>query len=384
MASIAYLVGEGILVALILIEAAPLVIAILTGAGILRYRGWLVASAFTLSLCSLAFSGDYFYNLTRWTTSRFPPLCNVLICVSLLASPPSLLWVALRRSGRKRFWATGAVLSGALTALLIHNEYFLRAKRDAEALRQGEALLGPRSGAFLAHCWLDNREHGGKFFVQGHAAEGTAVTLLGDPFSRPFRPSMCAGVAAAYRPAALDPAVLGNVTEVSNLRGCDKNAIYGLCALENPVTAYREIPSRPYSGPRERGILAHPVVQEGFRKYRYETSQFDADKAETFEAAGPNGEKLFVTTLKPLRTAPNAFPCDGPILILSTGKPENAGALFPYCVQNWNFFQLNGALYFTASTQEPVPPDAEAMNADWTAWLLRVDQPALRQLWPDR
>jgi hypothetical protein len=57
-------------------------------------------------------------------------------------------------------------------------------------------------------------------------------------------------------------------------------------------------------------------------------------------------------------------------------------AVLPYCALNWNLFQLDDELYFTATTQAPTPPGYEIMNPDQTNWLWRVDGTELKQLWP--
>jgi hypothetical protein len=58
-------------------------------------------------------------------------------------------------------------------------------------------------------------------------------------------------------------------------------------------------------------------------------------------------------------------------------------AVLPYCARSWNFFQLDDELYFAAATEQPTPPDEGMMgHPEYTAWLFRVEETGLKQLWP--
>jgi hypothetical protein len=223
---------------------------------------------------------------------------------------------------------------------------------------------------------------GEEVFLQGHIPEGARVTLLADPFSRIFRPQYCTGIAGSYRPAASDPAVLGNVTEVGHLKDCDRTAPYTLAVLERTITQYKALPFHPLPDSIRSSVLSHPIVQASFKEFGYDPADFDIANAQSSKAAGEHGEILFLSALKPIRYPPNAFPCADPALLLSVGSRDRVQAVLPFCAVTWNLFQLNEELYLSATTQAPTPPKAEAMNPDWTPWLFRVEESALSKIWP--
>ena len=179
-----------------------------------------------------------------------------------------------------------------------------------------------------------------------------------------------------------DPAELGNATEVVGLKGCDKRWPYGVAALERDVTAYRAVPFQPFSGDLGGQVFARPVVRSAFAKLGYDPANFDVSKAELSQAIGPGQTSVFLTALKPIKMPPNAFPCADPALLISVHDRENVKAVLPYCTVTWNLFQLDGDLYFAATTQRPTPPAPELMNPDQTGWLFRVEGTELKQLWP--
>jgi hypothetical protein len=66
------------------------------------------------------------------------------------------------------------------------------------------------------------------------------------------------------------------------------------------------------------------------------------------------------------------------------GEVTSVQAALAPCVLGYNLFTLDDDLFFAASVQTPIPPDSEAMNPNWTQWLLRVDARGVEQIWPKR
>jgi hypothetical protein len=288
----------------------------------------------------------------------------------------------LKHSPRKGLWISAMLPLMALAGFGIQQEYKNRIQRDLVEYQKGMAFLLPKNGTLFTRCEVKHRVSGGvlvnQVYVQGHVPGGIRVTLLTDPFSSNFRPRYCIGLAGAYHPAASDPAVLGNVTEIGSLQGCDLTAIYSLAVIERAITRYEAVPFRPFPS---RPELSHPVVRTSFQKFRYNPADFDIAHAQGSRAAGARGENLFISALRPLRTPPNAFPCANPALVLSVQSEERVQVVLPYCVLGWSLFELNEELYFAATTQEPTPP-GDVMNPDWTQWLFRVEPSTLSQIWP--
>jgi len=363
--------------------ALPLIIALLIASNRLRYRGWLAGLAFVISLVSLELSGDYAYNLMHWTKSRPSAVESTLTLALLGASPLFLMAVILKRSLRKGIWISAMLPLLGLTALGIQQNYEGRMQSDLAEYQKGVALLLPQTGTLFTRCEVKHRVSGGvafdEVYAQGHVPKGVRVTLLADPFSSNFRPRYCMGIAGTYRPAVSDPAVMGNVTEIGSLQGCDQTAIYNVAVIERTITRYKAFPVQPFPIHPE---LSHPVVRTSFQKFRYNAADFDVAHAQGSRAVGPRGENLFISALRPLRIPPNAFPCADRALVLSVQSVERVQAVLPYCVVSWNLFELNEEIYFAATTQEPTPPGGDVMGPDWTRWLFRVEPSALRQLWP--
>lgn len=376
------LIGVGIMAVLYGALALPLVAALLIATNRLRYRGWLAGPAFVFSLISLQLSSDFVYNLMHWTKSRPTAVESALTVALLGASPLFLIGVILRRSPRRGAWIAAMLPLMGLTGWGIQQNYKDRSQRDLAEYQQGLALLRPETGTLFTRCEVKHRVTGGvafdEVYVRGHVPQGARVTLLADPFSRNFRPRYCTGIAGSYRPADSDPAVMGNVTEVGSLEGCDPTTIYNSAVIQRTVTEYKAVSVQRFSSQPE---LSGPVIRTSFQKFRYNPTDFDVAHAVGSRATGGRGENLFVSALKPLHTPPNAFPCTDPALVLSIQSAERVQAVLPYCVLSWNLFELNDELYFAATTQEPIPP-GDVMGPDWTLWLFRVEHSALRQIWP--
>jgi hypothetical protein len=190
------------------------------------------------------------------------------------------------------------------------------------------------------------------------------------------------GAASTYWPPVKDPAELGNVTEVAGAKDCHQDWVSGVAALDRSVSIYRAVPFQPFSGGFDQKLFAYPVVRRAFQEFHYDPANFDTSKAELTQAMGLRQTVLFSTALQPIRTPPNAFPCSDPAVLISTHDLGNVKLVLPYCALNWNLFQLDDELYFTATTQPPTPPGYEIMNPDQTSWLWRVEGTELKQLWP--
>jgi hypothetical protein len=377
------LIGVGIMAAFYGALALPLIIGILIATNRLRYRGWLAGLALVISLYFLNLSGNFAYNLMHWTKSR-PSAFDVTLTLGLAgASPLFLMGLILKRSRRKGVWITAMLPLLVLTVPGIRRDYQDRIQRDIAEYQKGMTPLVPATGTLFTRCEIKHRVSDGipadEVYVQGHVPRGVCVSLLTDPFSGNFRPRYCAGIAGTYRPANSDPAVLGNVTEIGSLQGYDRTAIYTLAVIERAITRYEAVPVQPSPSHPD---LSHPVVRTSFQKLRYNRADFDVAHAQGTRAAGARGENVFISALKPLRTPLNAIPCADPALVLSVQSVERVQAVLPYCAVSWNVFELNEELYFTATTQAPTPPGEDVMGPDWTPWLFRVEQSALRQIWP--
>jgi hypothetical protein len=376
------LIGYGIAAVLLFFLALPLLVGLVMALKVVRYRDWLAVAAAILSTLILAESGNYLYNLVHWTSSRLSPTMNVVTCALTLGTPPFLLILILARSRRRWLCAGGTLLLMGLAVAAIVAQYGERRSRDAEAYRQAVKPLGPRTGTPLVRWWRDERQPVPRTLLQGHVPQATPVVLLTDPFTSAFDPQLCTGVAAAYTPPARDPAELGNVTAVADLKGCAARWNQGLAVLERPVTSYQAVAFQPFAGGPDRDVLSRPLVRQRFSELHYQTNNFDLAKAEIRQAASPRQPGVFITTLAPLHTAPNAFPCSGPVAVVSVHDLANVQAVLPYCALNWNLFTVDNDLYLAAVTQEPTPPGEEIMNPDVTYWLLRVEGTDLKQVWP--
>lgn len=374
--------GWCIAAAVFFVLAMPLLMGLLMAFNLLRYREWLAVLAVTWSMAILAASGDYIYNLINWTSSRLPPGMNIASCVLIFLTPPFLFVLIFTHSRRRRSWGLGILLLTSLSLISMRNEFVERRRRDAEAYRQGVRPLSPRTGTSFVRWWRDYRGRAERILLQGHVPEATRVVLLTDPFSRSVQPQFCTGVASAYWPPVKDPAELGNVTEVTGLKGCSKSWTQGVATLERAVTIYRAVPFRPFSRGLDRQILTQPFVRQAFERFGYNQDNFDASKAEISRAIGLQQTILFVTALQPIRTPPNAYPCADPALLVSVHDLGNVQVVLPYCALHCNLFQLDDDLYFAAVTQQPTPPEAEMMNPEQTGWLLRLEGMELKQLWP--
>jgi hypothetical protein len=379
---VAPLLGWGIAAALLFLLAIPLIVGLLMAFNFLPYREWLAIPAVIWSMAILATSGDYIYNLTNWTSSRFSPGMNFTLCVLTFGTPPFLFILILTRSRRRWLWGLGILLLTSLSLIAMRNEFVERRRRDAEAYRQAVRPLSPRTGTDFVRWWRDYRGRAEKVLLAGHVPEATQIVLLTNPFSRSFQPQFCTGAASAYWAPVKDPAELGNVTEVAGLKGCSQSWTYGVAALERNVTIYRAVPFQPFSGGMDRQVFSHPVVRRAFQEFAYDPANFDSSKAELSQAIGLRKTTLFIMALKPIRTPPNAFPCADPALLVSVHDLGNVKAVLPYCSLNWTLFQLDDDLYFAATTQAPTPPGEEVMNPEQTNWLFRVEGTELKQLWP--
>jgi hypothetical protein len=376
------LIGWSILAALLFFLSVPLLIGLLMAFRLVRYRAWLAMVAFTWSMVTLAASGNYLYNLIYWTSSRIPPGMNVADCALTFGTPPFLFIVILMRSQRRVLWGLGMVLLAGLALAAMHKQFADRKAADAEVYRREVKPLSPSTGTPLVRWWRDYRLRVPRVLLQGHVLEATPVVLLTDPFSRDFQPEFCTGVASTYWPPVKDPAVLGNVTEVVGLKGCAPRWTQGLAAPERPVATYRAISFRPFSGAPDRKVLSNPLVRQAFQKLRYDPANFDLTKAELSQATALHQSDFYLTALMPIRSAPDAFPCTGPVLLVSVHDFGNVQTVLPYCTLSWNLFEVDNDLYFAAITQQPTPPGEEVMNPDTTYWLLRVEGTELKQLWP--
>ena len=376
-------IGYGIMAVVCFIEGFPLLLGLLMAFKVLRYRGWLAMVAVALSMFFLAESGDYLYNLTYWDTSRFSPAMNILSCILIFATPVVLFALVVSRSRRRVVWGVGMVLAGILASSAAHHEFLARRAGDAEAVRQGLKPLSPRTGTLLVRWWRDDRQRIPKYYLQGHVVTSTPLALLTDPFSRQFVAQSCTAVAGAYLLAAKDPAELGNVTEIDGLKDCDKRWMQGLAVVERPLESYNAVAFKPIAGATPIEIFSNPMLRQKFAEFKYDPANFDPAKALTTQAASTSGTSIFATEMLPTRSAPNVYPCTGPVLVLSIHDVGNVKTVLPYCALAWNLFEVNGDLYFAAVTQQPTPPsDEPPMNPDQTYWLLRVDGAELKQLWP--
>ena len=376
-------IGYGIMAVVYFIEGFPLLLGLLMAFKVLRYRDWLAMVAVALSMFLLAGSGDYLYNLTNWNTSRFSPTMNVLSCILIFATPVVLFALVVSRSRWRILWGVGMVLAGILASSAAHHEFVARVARDAEAQRQGLKPLSPRTGTLLVRWWRDDRQRIPKYYLQGHVVTSTPLVLLTDPFSRQFVAQSCTAVAGAYLLAAKDPAELGNVTEIVGLKDCDKRWMQGLAVVERPVGSYHAVAPKPFSGANLLEIVSNPIVRKKFAEFKYDLANFDPAKALTTQAASTSGINVFATEMLPIRSAPNVYPCTGPVVVLSLHDVGNVKTVLPYCTLAWNLFEVNGDLYFAAVTQLPTAPsDEPPMNPDQIYWLLRLDGTELTQLWP--
>ena len=376
------IIGTCIMAALLLFLATPLLIGLLMALKILRYREWLAMLAVGMSLAILVESADFIYNLIFMTASRMSLAMNITMSVLTFATPPFLFVLVLARSRRRWLWGLVILILTSLSLLAMRNEFRTRVERDAEAYRQGMKPLTPRTGTSFVRWWRHYRGLREMILLQGHIPEATRVVLLTNPFSRPFQPQFCTGAASTYWPPVKDPAELGNVTEVAGAKDCHQDWVSGVAALDRSVSIYRAVPFQPFSGEFDRQLFAHPVVRQAFQEFRYDPANFDTSKAELTRAVGLRQTVLFSTALQPIRTPPNAFPCSDPAVLISIHDLGNVKAVLPYCALNWNLFQLDDELYFTATTQPPTPPGLEIMNPDQTTWLWRVEGTELKQLWP--
>ena len=376
-------IGYGIMAVMFFIEGFPLLLGLLMAFRVLRYRDWLAVVAAALSMFLLAGSGDYVYNLTNWNTSRFSPAMNILSCILIFATPVVLFALVVSRSRRRILWGVGMVLAGILASSAAHHEFMDRKARDVEAVRQGLKPLSPRTGTLLVRWWRDDRQRIPKYYLQGHVVTSTPLVLLTDPFSRQFVAQSCTAVAGAYLLAAKDPAELGNVTEIVGLKDCDKRWMQGLAVVERPVGSFKAVSSKPLSGATPVELFSNPMVRSKFAEFKYDPANFDPAKALTSQAASTSGTSVFATEMLPMRSAPNVYPCTGPVVVLSLHDVGNVKTVLPYCTLAWNLFEVNGDLYFAAVTQLPTPPsDEPPMNPDQIYWLLRLDGAELKQLWP--
>lgn len=376
------IIGIGITAVLLLFLATPLLLGLLMALKVLRYREWLAILAVGMSLAILVESADYIYNLIYMTTSRFPPALNIAVSVLTFATPPFLFVLVLARSRRRAWWAVAIVILTSLSLLAMRSEFRVRVERDAEAYRQGMKPLTPQTGTGFARWWRHYRGLKQMILLQGHIPQATRIVLLTDPFTNRFQPQFCTGTASTYWPPVKDPAELGNVTEVAGAKDCHQDWVSGVAALDRTVSIYQAVPFQPVSGGFDQQLLAHPVVRRAFQEFRYDPANFDTSKAVLRQATGLRQIVLFSTALQPIHTPPNAFPCSDPAVLISIHDLGNVKAVLPYCALNWNLFQLDDELYFTATTQPPTPPGMEIMNPDWTNWLWRVDGTELKQLWP--
>jgi hypothetical protein len=357
------LIGAGILTALYGALALPLIIALLMATNRVRYRGWLAAPAFVFSLISLEMSGDYIYNLIHWTASRPSNAESILTLALVGAGPLLLIGLVLKRSPRKLLLAPAMLLLLALTGLGIQQEIKARGQSDLAEYQKGATLLLPQNGTLFAHCEVKHLVTGGvtvdHVYVEGHVPEGTRVTLLSDPFSGMFQPIYSTGTAGTYHLPASDPAVLGNVTEIGHLEGYDQTANYGLAVIERTVTRYEAVRAEPFSSNPD---FSHPAVRASFQKLGYSPFEFDVARARSSRAAGRHGENLFVSSLRPLPTRPDALLCTAPALVLSVQSVERVQAMVPYCAVSWSVFELNDELYFAGIVEEPTPPGEDIMG----------------------
>jgi hypothetical protein len=376
------LVGMCIMAGYLLLLATPLLVGLLMAFKLLRYREWMAVLAVAMSMAILVESSDFIYNVIYWTSSRFSLGMNIAVCILVFGTPPLLFVLILMRSRRRWIWGLGLLLLTSLSLISMRNEFGERRQRDAEAYRQGVRPLSPRTGTSFVRWWRDYHGQAERILLPGHVPEATRVVLLTNPFTSSFQAQFCTGVASTYWPPVKDPAEFGNVTEVAGLQGCRESWIHGVAALERNVTTYRAIPFQPLSGGLDRQALAHPFVSRAFANLGYDPANFDTSKAEMSQATDQRQTSLFITTLNPIRTPPNAFPCADPALLVSVHDRGNVKAVLPYCALNWNLFQLDDDLYFAATTQQPTPPGFEVMDPEQTSWLFRVEGTELKQLWP--
>lgn len=380
---IAPFIGWGIMAVYFFCIGFPLLLGLLMAFKLLRYRDWLAVVAVVLSAALFAESGNYLYNLIYWTSSRFSPAMNILSCILIFATPPFLFALVLVRSRRRVIVSVGMLIITGLAGVAARREFVDRKARDAEAYRQGAKVLSPRTGTPLVRWWRDDRHRVPRFLLQGHVLEGTPLVLLTDPFSRDFQPQFCTAVASIYSPPASDPAVLGNVTEMAGLKDCSNRWTQGVAVLERPVATYQAIAFQPRPGTPDREVLTRPMVRQGFQKFGYDPANFEPAKAALTQATGPRQTTTFATALTPIKSAPNAYPCTGPVLLISVHDPGNVQAVLPYCTLSWNLFAVDDDLYFAALTQQPTPPgDQHSMGPDQTYWIFRAEGTELKQLWP--
>jgi len=376
------IIGTCITAALLLFLATPLLIGLLMALKILRYREWLAIAAVGMSLAILVESADYLYNLIYMTASRMSLTMNITMCILTFATPPFLFVLVLARSRRRSWWTLGILILTSLALLSMRSEFRTRVERDAEAYRQGMKPLTPQTGTGFVRWWRHYRGLKEMILLQGHIPEATRIVLLTDPFTSRFQPQFCTGTASTYWPPVKDPAELGNVTEVAGAKDCHQDWVSGVAALDRTVSIYQAVPFQPFLGRFDQKLFADPVVRRAFQEFHYDPANFDTSKAVLSQATGLRQTVLFSTALQPLQTPPNAFPCTDPAVLISTHDLGNVKVVLPYCALNWNLFQLDDELYFTATTQPPTPPGLEIMNPDRTSWLWRVEGTELKQLWP--
>jgi hypothetical protein len=377
------LIGWSILAALFSFLALPLLLGLLMAFRVVRYREWPAMVAVALNLLTLAANGNYLYNLMNWQSSRFPTAMNVADCALTFGTPVILFILILTLTRRRLLWGVGMPLLVGLALLVMRAQYMERKESDAASYREQVKLLSPHTGTPLVRWWRDVRSSHGPVLLQGHVPRATPLVLLTDPFSQTFQPGFCTAEAASYTPPAKDPAVLGNVTEAVGLKGCAEPWRQGLAVLERPVASYRAVAFAPYAGAPDPAILAHPLVRRRFEELGYEGGNFEPAKAVLSQAAGPPQSTVFLTALMPRKSAPNAFPCTGPVLLVSVRDRANIKAVLPYCALTWNLFDVDDDRYLAAITQQPTPPAEDLMNPDTTYWLFRVANGDLQQMWPE-
>jgi hypothetical protein len=238
----AAMVGIGISLTVVLLLASPFLVGLLIVSKRLRYRDWVAALAFLVSLAILSTLGDYFYNLAHWSHSRGSWMMAAIFCLIIVGNPFFLAGLIWTRTGHRR---VAAVLMGALavmTVLGIRRTYLGRMNRDQVELLHG--LLPVNPGNSLVFARADRRYVGTepRYWVEGHVLEGSPVVLLSDPVNSLFPAQFCTGTATRYHSSMSDPAIPGNFTELSSLSGCQESVVYPIAVLGIAVQTYQPVP----------------------------------------------------------------------------------------------------------------------------------------------
>ncbi|MGA2450317.1 MAG: hypothetical protein ABTD50_16715 [Polyangiaceae bacterium] len=378
------LVGFGIFAAFVLLLGGPLLVTGLMATGRVRYRAGLAFLTLAVACVLASGGGNFAYNLLFWTNKRDSFAVFALMAMALFGSPVAAAAVLFTRSARRLRWTVPAAVLLVGTGSLIGRDILSRARRDIEERRLAENAIIDSSASAFVHASRDRTQTDGPRFLFGHARPAVDVTLLSNPLAAPRDTEMCMVRTRDYLPKNSDPAVLGDVTWLAEDADCTSTHEYDLAVVGRHTERIASVPLQTRETPVDASLFSSTKVTEGWREGGVPLSDMNLAAAQMQVATGPHGEKVFVVTAPPLHAAPSAFPCTAPGLLLSVGEVISVQAALAPCVLGYNLFTLDDDLFFAASVQTPIPPDSEAMNPNWTQWLLRVDARGVEQIWPKR